>query len=143
MERTLLNEQVLLAVQSCLDPGQTLDVLEMALSTREPAETPVSHAFTPGLYSRQFEAPAGALVISETHLTEHQFVVSKGKCIVYDVLDKSIETITAPYHGRTLPGTRRLIIFEEDTIWTTFHPTTETDPEVIKSQITKQRVIAP
>jgi len=135
-----LAESVLNALTESKDVGQTIDILEMALTCYDAAKTELRHAFTPGLYSRSFDMPGGAMVISETHLTEHQYVVSKGDCLVYNALDNTVERITAPYHGVTKPGTRRVILVFEDTTWTTFHATTETDPDVIKSQIVKQRI---
>lgn len=96
---------------------------------------PVKHHFTPGLYCREIFMPAGAVLTSKIHNTEHPFVVSLGRCSVYnDATGEAVE-IEAPYFGITLPGTRRLLFIHEDTIWTTFHPTHLTDIEEIESAI--------
>jgi hypothetical protein len=100
------------------------------------APPPLEHRFTPGLYSRTIFMPAGDILVSELHLTEHQFVVSKGACSVFDEVN-GLVTIAAPYLGITMPGTRRMIVVHEDTIWTTFHPNPKgwTTPEEVKDAI--------
>ncbi len=45
-----------------------------------------------------------------------------------------MQTLTA---GITKAGTRRVLLIREDCVWTTFHPTTETDPEKIVAQVTE------
>jgi hypothetical protein len=64
--------------------------------------------------------PAGTLLTSKIHKTEHPFIVSKGKLNVF--LNGEMQYIEAPYSGVTKPGTRRVIYILEDCIWTTFHP---------------------
>lgn len=82
---------------------------------------PVEHRWTPGMYSRTILMPEGDIVISGLHLTEHQYVISKGCCSVYTA-EEGFVTLTAPYVGITKPGTRRLLVIHDETIWTTFHP---------------------
>ncbi len=41
----------------------------------------------------------------------------------------------APHTGITMPGTRRLLVMHEDTVWTTFHVTDLTDPKEIEDEI--------
>src|SRR5271166_3441358 len=106
-------------------------------------EMPLVHTFTPGLYSRQITMPAGAGVISEVHKTEHQFVISKGVVTVY-IEGKGMETLRAPHSGVTLPGTQRLLLVHEETVWTTFHctvPEDGSDPEKVKARIIEPTVI--
>lgn len=88
-------------------------------------EMPLVHRFTKAMYSRQITMPAGTHVISERHLTENQFILSKGIVEVWTP-NEGASLIVAPYHGETKIGTkRRLYIHPEggDAIWTTFHPT--------------------
>ena len=90
------------------------------------AISPVVHRFTPGLYCREIRLPAGSINTSRIHKTEHPFVISQGHCRVYRNTNEW-EDIRAPHFGVTTPGTRRVVIAFEETIWTTFHPTTLTD----------------
>jgi len=97
-----------------------IDEAEALLVQLPKVECPLKHIFTPGLYIREIFMPAGTLLTSKIHKTEHPFVVSKGKLNV--LLDGKMEFIEAPYRGVTKPGTRRVLYIIEDTIWTTFHP---------------------
>lgn len=96
---------------------------------------PVTHRFTPGLYIREIFMRKSLVVSSHIHKTEHPFVVSQGKLLVYREDQNKSALIEAPHTGITKPGTRRLLVILEDTIWTTFHPTKETDVGVIEDQI--------
>ena len=106
------------------------DKLEGAMAKLPQVELPVVHRFTPGMYIREISIPAGTMLTSMTHLTEHPFVISKG--IIRVTSDNEGElTYEAPYTGITQPGTRRALLAETDVIWTTFHATEETDVDKI------------
>lgn len=107
-----------------------------ALLTRNfpPCEPQVFHRFTPGLYIREFHAPAGSVFTSKIHKTEHPFVISMGLVTVYSETG-GVQRIRGPYTGITTPGTRRVIFFHEDTVWTTFHPTPLTDLAQIEAEL--------
>lgn len=112
-----------------------IDELEAALATMPQAECPVRHTFTPGLYARTVLMPAGAVVTSKIHKTEHPWVLSAGRLSVYDHETGEWTELAAPAMGVTKPGTRRVAVIHEDTIWTTFHPTDLTDVDAIEAQI--------
>lgn len=97
------------------------------------------HDFTPGLYARTIHMPAGSLLTSKIHKTEHQFVILVGSISVWTNHEGSV-TLHAPYHGKTLPGTRRILFAHTDTVWTTFHPTMETDPEKLEEELIQKHV---
>lgn len=102
---------------------QRLDQLEMEmLGSAVQVDPMLIHYFTPGLYAREIYMPAGTLIISKIHRTEHPFVISKGSAYV-KINEHDWELLEAPYTGITHPGTRRVLLIEEDCIWTTFHPT--------------------
>lgn len=102
---------------------QRMDDLEkQILCSENQVEPPVLHYFTPGLYTREIYMERGTVIISKIHKTEHPFVISKGSAYVKKN-DGNWELLEAPYTGITYPGTRRVLIIEEDCIWTTFHPT--------------------
>lgn len=120
-----------------IDEAEAL-ILAMGGKAQGPGEQlkdfPLVHTFTPGLYSRSIFMPAGSILTSKIHRTEHQFIVSRGALWVYSDNDGP-QFIEAPYHGVTKPGTRRLLVIERDTIWTTFHATDLTDVEEIERTI--------
>jgi hypothetical protein len=113
----------------------SIDQLEKTLVEDYPrAECPVIHRFTPGLYIREIHVPAGTLATSMEHLTEHPFVVSKGRIRVISETEGTV-IYEAPHTGITPAGTRRVVYAETDVIWTTFHATTETDVDKIGAAI--------
>ena len=98
-----------------------LDELEVAmLENCEPVHCLTTHMFTDGMYIREIFMPAGSLITSKIHKTEHPYIVSYGKVAVSIDGNEWIE-ITAPYTNITKPGTRRVLYILEDCIWTTFH----------------------
>ena len=98
-----------------------LDELEVAmLENCEPVHCLTTHKFTDGMYIREIFMPAGSLITSKIHKTEHPYIVSYGKVAV-SIDSEDWDEITAPYTGITKPGTRRVLYIIEDCIWTTFH----------------------
>ena len=119
-------------------PAQAkVDSLSSALAKLPQTECPLVHRFTPGLYIREIFMPAGTIVVSKIHKTEHPFIVSQGQVNVW-IEGQGVERICAPHCGITRPGTRRVLYIREDCIWTTFHVTELTDPEAIVADVTYQ-----
>lgn len=101
--------------------NHSIDELELAMVENFPqVDCPVTHRFTEGMYVREIFMPAGSLITSKIHTTQHQYFVLKGKCIVW--IDGVEHKIEAPYIGTTEPGTRRVLYIEEDMLWATSHP---------------------
>ena len=101
---------------------EIVDAVEAMMSELPSIDCPLIHRFTPNLYTREIFMAKGSFITSKIHLTEHQFIVSKGKCTVWTDVGEQI-LIEAPYHGITKPNTRRVLFVHEDCIWTTFHVT--------------------
>lgn len=118
------------AIQRAKD-SPTINRMEELIAKAPQVEFPLIHRFTPGLYIREIFMPAGAVLTSKIHKTEHPFVISKGRVSVYSE-GQGVEMLVAPHTGVTKPGTRRVLCIHEDTVWITFHPTQETDLEVIE-----------
>jgi len=100
---------------------ENIDQLELAMQEAEPVNCEVTHSFVPGFYVRTVVMPAGALITSLIHNTEHPYFVSEGVANVM-INDELVETIEAPYAGVTFPGTRRVLYIVETCKWVTFHP---------------------
>lgn len=98
------------------------------------AEMPLKHTFTPGLYSRKILMRQGMLITSETHKTEHQFVLLKGIVSVWTEEDGAV-ILYEGHHGITKPGTRRVLYIHEEAEWITFHSTLLQTPEEIEDDI--------
>jgi hypothetical protein len=100
-----------------------IDELEVTMRGNfDNVDCPLTHRFTPGLYTREILMPAGTMVTSMIHKTKHQFMVIQGKVSVFSENDGE-QIIEAPYVGYTLPGTRRVLLIHENTRWITCHPT--------------------
>jgi hypothetical protein len=91
------------------------------------------HRFTPGLYTREMIVPAGVLVTGVLHKTEHISIMLTGRMIIPD--NGGSKEIVAPIIEIAQPGIKRVGIAIEEVRWLTFHPTEETDVEVIVEQI--------
>lgn len=114
-----------------------VDKIEYAMyQSEEKVEMPLTHVFTPGLYTRTIFMPAGSLVVSMTHNTRHPFIISTGEVDV--ISPEGSVTHIAPYMGITQPGTKRFLHVKHDTTWTTFHvnPDNLTDPDQIVEIVT-------
>lgn len=96
-------------------------------------EAHVDHVFAPGVYARCINMPKGTTYTSKIHKTKHIAIVCSGRAIV-STGDK-VETIQAPCIFVTEPNTKRALYIEEDCVWITIHPTTETDLAKVEEQI--------
>lgn len=104
-------------------PAQrSIDGLAKELAQLPQIDCPLKHSFVPGFYVRQIFMPAGSLVISKIHKTEHPYVITRGKVSVW-IEGVGVQHIRAPFTGITKPGTRRVLYVHEDCLWTTFHAT--------------------
>lgn len=104
-----------------------IDHLEMGLlsSPLQAVDLPLTHRFTRGLYAREIFMPAGTLLTSKVHKTEHPYVILTGRVSVFIIDDNGgerVEHLAAPHVGVTQPGTRRVLYIHEDCRWVTFHP---------------------
>lgn len=97
-----------------------MDQIEAALQKLPDPHIQIRHYFAPGIYCREMWVPAGAMVTSKIHKTEHQFILSAGALIVRTEQDEEV-IIEAPYIGTTYPGTRRVAYFPVASCWTTRH----------------------
>jgi hypothetical protein len=122
------------------DANESVDNLHRALRQLPAVEMPVTHLFTPGLYLREIFMPAGTMVISKIHKTEHPYVISKGRARVWTE-NEGVKEFCAPHCGVTKPGTRRVLLILEDCIWTTCHATSETDVDKIEAKIIEPREV--
>lgn len=136
-----LDPQALIAERKESREWQQLNQIERAMAEGPQPECPLRHLFTPvpgypdlKLYSREITMPAGILLTSFIHLFEHPFIISQGVCSVWSDETGWI-TYRAPFRGVTSPATRRLLYIHELTIWTTFHVTKHTDPDLAVDEI--------
>lgn len=77
------------------------------------------HYFSAGLYAREITIPSGALVTGKVHKKEHINIVSKGALTVWT--EDGMKYIQAPFTFVSRPGTKRVGLAHEETVWTTLH----------------------
>ena len=112
----------------------TILSLQVAIDKEGAIEPPpVNHYFAPGNYAREIFMPAGICVIGKIHKHAHVNVISQGKVVV--ATEDGIVEMQAPYTFISQSGTKRVVLVLEDTVWTTIHPTDETDLEKIEDEV--------
>lgn len=109
--------------------------MELAITDGEmqPVDCELKHYHAPGLYIREIFIPAGTAIVGKIHKHAHFNDISKGRVRVST--EFGFDILEAPCRFVSEPGTKRAVFAETDTIWTTFHPTLETDVEKIETEI--------
>lgn len=94
----------------------------------------VRHHFTnAGLYAREMIIPKGTLITGKIKKHEHISVISAG--FVTEVTEAGLQNIRAPYTMVSLPGTKRIVLAHETTVWTTIHATDKTNLADIEADL--------
>jgi hypothetical protein len=96
--------------------------------------TEVEHLFADGLYCRKYPMPAGQLAVTKIHAKQH-FIVICGDATIWT--SQGQRRVVGFHCMRTEPGTKRVIFAHADTLFVTFHATTETDPERAEDILTE------
>lgn len=107
--------------------------LEQAMRGLTQIDCPLKHHFAPGNYAREILLPAGSLVVGKIHKHAHINVISKGSVTVFT--ESGSLDLKAPATFVSEVGTKRAVLAHEDTVWTTIHPTDETDLEKIEEHV--------
>lgn len=94
----------------------------------------LTHHFAPNLYARELLIPAGHVLVGKIHKHAHLNNISQGSIAVYSEHNEA-EVYNAPHQWVSVPGTKRVLVALTDTIWTTYHPTKETDLEKIEEAV--------
>lgn len=107
-----------------------VDKLEVEMLKLEQAQCPVYHHFSPGLYIREVNLPAGIIAVGHRQRKEHLNIFLKGRVsIVND--DGEVTEMQAPMLFTGKPG-RKCGYIHEDTVWLNIYPTEERDVEILE-----------
>jgi quercetin dioxygenase-like cupin family protein len=98
----------------------------------EQIELKVKHYFSDGVYAREIYIPKGCMLTGQIHKYENLNILTKGKLRV--LIDDKLQIVEAPFVVVSPPGTKRVALALEDTIWITIHGTYEKDLEKIEQQ---------
>mgnify|MGYP000912331852 FL=1 len=96
---------------------------------------PITHNFSDQLYMRQMRMPAGSIVVSAVHHTDHFWFLMTGKILV-TTNGETIEHI-APCYELSIKGAKRLIQCIEDCIFINVHknPTNTKDMSLVEDNL--------
>lgn len=96
-----------------------IEALEAHLLTLPQVALECRHYFASGLYGRELHIPAGTVLTGAIHKREHINIIIKGKIEV--ATENGAKIIEGPCVIVSPPGTKRVGIALEDTIWMTVH----------------------
>lgn len=114
-----------------------LERLQEEMMTCPQVECQIREHFAPGLYAREITIPKGACLIGAVHKTQNMAVLSRGRLRV--VTASGAVEIEAHAVMTVQPGSRNAVFALEESVWTNYHPTTETDPDKLVEMFTHSR----
>lgn len=106
--------------------------LEERLKGLPQTEIPLRHYFSKGVYGREIKFDKDALIIGKIHKHQTMNVISQGEVSVFSI--DGCMRVKAPFTFVSSPGAKRVIYAHEETVWTCFHGTEETDVEKIEEE---------
>lgn len=107
--------------ETSIPTREQIERLEAAMLDMPQLEIKTAHHSAEGLYAREIFIPAGTLLTGKVHKCEHLNIVSKGKIVVWT--EDGMKEVSAPFTMVSRPGTKRVGLAVEDTVWTTIHAT--------------------
>ena len=111
--------------------------LEEVLLEVPQVDCPVRHHFAPGMYAREITIPKGTVLTGAVHKTQNLAVLSSGKLQL--VTDDGTTIISAPHILTVMPGMKNAAYALEDSVWTNFFPTEETDTNILVELLTESK----
>lgn len=96
-------------------------------------ECPLEHRFATGVYLRTITMKRGLFIVGHEHKTEHFNIVHSGRARV--LIDGVVKIIQGPCVFVSKPGVRKILVIEEEMVYSTIHPTNETDLEKIELEM--------
>lgn len=106
---------------------EKVERLEDMLAQLPPVEIKVRHHFAPGTYAREITIPKDTVLIGAVHKTDNLVVLSAGRLRL--VTESGPVVISAPHTMICKAGAKNAAIALEDSVWTNFFATEETDPD--------------
>lgn len=116
---------------------EKVKALEEVLLEVPQVDCPVRHHFAPGIYAREITIPKGTVLTGAVHKTQNLAVLSSGKLQL--VTDDGTTIISAPHILTVMPGMKNAAYALEDSVWTNFFPTEETDTDILVELLTESK----
>jgi hypothetical protein len=111
--------------------------LEDALRSVPQVNCPIRHHFAPGIYAREITIPKGTVLTGAVHKQESLVVLSAGRLRL--VTDDGTVEISAPYTLTCKAGAKNAALALEDSVWTNFFATEETDQDKLVELLTESK----
>lgn len=111
--------------------------LEDALRSVPQVDCPIRHHFAPGIYAREITIPKGTVLTGAVHKQESLVVLSAGRLRL--VTDDGTVEISAPYMLTCKAGAKNAALALEDSVWTNFFATEETDQDKLVELLTESK----
>lgn len=111
--------------------------LESALLNVPQVDCPIRHHFAPGIYAREITIPKGTVLVGAIHKCESLVVLSAGRLRL--VVDGGTVEISAPHTMTCKPGAKNAALALEDSVWTNFFATDETDTDKLVEILTESK----
>jgi hypothetical protein len=124
--------ELLNSFQSSSVRKQIMDIQQYVQEMPQ-VDMPIQHTFASGVYVRQMDAPAGAVIVGKIHKTEHVVIIAQGEASV--LTDEGVQRLKAPCTFVSKPGAKRVIYVHQDLVMINIHPTDETDLEKIEAEV--------
>lgn len=115
---------------------EKVKALQNELSKLPQYEPLTKHTFHGGMYCREVWRPAGVLVVGKVHKKEHFYMIVYGTVAI--TTDDGVKSITGPCLLSSMPGTKRAVYAETDTLCMTFHRTDSTTVEEAEAEMVEE-----
>lgn len=133
---TISNEQFIaqaMAETVGLPVRYKIESIEAAMLQLPQVEMQLDHYFADGLYGRCLHIPKNTLLTGKIHKREHINIILKGKIAV--ATEQGEQFIEGPAVIISPPGTKRIGLAVEDTIWMTVHAANSTTVEEAEAEL--------
>lgn len=108
---------------------------EYALTLPQVIYDTVDH-FSPGVYVREFQMPAGHFVIGKEHKTRHLNILTTGRCTVWTVHGRiELDASYGPKIFESMAGVKKVVLAHSDIVWLTIHATEETNQDRLENEM--------
>jgi len=115
---------------------EQVEKLQFEVSKLPQYEPLTKHTFHAGMYCREVFRHAGVLVIGKVHKKEHFYMIVYGTVAI--TTDEGVKTVTGPCLLNSMPGTKRAVYAETDTLCMTFHRTDSTTVEEAEAEMVEE-----
>jgi len=103
--------------------SKTPEEIEKAVLPEKQEPVPIIHTFGPGIYTREFSAPAGTFIMGLHHKYSHLNMFLRGKMLLF-AANGSLRYLEAPMIVTTGPGRKTFVVVEAVT-WLNFFPSND------------------